>query len=74
MVSQLQRKPGRRKRRLAPVVVQLNALAAKFNGLVLGESQNVKHKRALIFRICRRISKQVTYAFALSGTPHGQDP
>ncbi len=46
-----------------------------FDGLVLDESQNVKGHDSLTFRACRQLSKNAArIVFALSGTPHGQDP
>jgi SNF2 family DNA or RNA helicase len=67
--------PHKKKRRLKLTRRLVTKALATFDGLVLDESQNVKGHGSLTFRACRQISKHAAkIVFALSGTPHGQDP
>jgi SNF2 family DNA or RNA helicase len=73
MVSSLV--PVKKKQKLKLDRRLLNRMLAAVKGLVLDESQNVRGHGSLTFRACRQLSKRCAeIMFALSGTPHGQDP
>lgn len=60
--------------RLRPHKRAVDRLTAIFGGLVLDESSEVKGYNTLIFRILKRLSKNMRMVLALSGTPFGRDP
>lgn len=47
---------------------------AGFNFLAMDEIHKCKNQQSITYRMCRAISKQVTWAYGLTGTPHGRNP
>ncbi len=46
----------------------------KFNAIVLDESQLIKNRASLTYKICSAIAGSCDYRYALTGTPFGRDP
>ena len=61
------------KSRFVPDKKLVKQLCDTFDGLVLDESQAVKTKGKLPYRIARKLAQSAKMVFALSATPHGRN-
>jgi SNF2 family DNA or RNA helicase len=58
----------------APDKVKLDKLSELFDFIVFDESQKIKNRNSLTFRVLDRLSRNAKFRYALTGTPFGRDP
>jgi SNF2 family DNA or RNA helicase len=73
LVCQLKAKRGKKKKMVihVPTAKRLGKL---FDFVCFDESTNFKNHRSLTYKTARRLSKQCTYRYCLTGTPFGRNP
>ena len=74
MMSSPQKVGRRKKRKLVPDAARVAEASKLLDMLLLDESGGVGNHLSLTYRICKKLSENFPYVFALNGTPFGRDP